>query len=183
MTAICYVIGPTNSGKSTFLHFAGVQPGVGLIEIGKMMRAKYPPDYFQGQCNPAHTAVEAWQMFEDKVDEYTAAGKTLLFADGQPRDVKQTYAVMRRVETRCFLHLYAPSDVRTARAIHRDQHDPAKLELSMQRLVSDDQQVYAVLSRLLAAGETVFTHDTSRPEFSLPQVFNHVLASLVPDAY
>ena len=39
-----YGIGPTNAGKSTFLRATQRgNPAVGLIEVGKILRAKYPP--------------------------------------------------------------------------------------------------------------------------------------------
>lgn len=171
MIPICYVVGPTNAGKTTFLNFVSKRAGVGLVEIGKMMRAKYPPEHFAGQAAPAHTATEAWQMFLDKIDEHEAAGKVIAFADGQPRDTTQTLAVLARPDSRVFLHLWAPSDVRTARAIHRDRDDPMKLELSMQRIISDDPACYNVLSRLACRDECILHYDTSSPDYSLEATF------------
>lgn len=163
---LVYVIGPTNAGKSTFLAHVGKFKHVGLVEVGKMMRAKYPPSHFAGQSNPAHTAAEAWQMYLDGVEAHKAAGKSGIYIDGQPRDTKQTLELLRvPYRNRVFLHLWAPLEVRQARAEARDKDDPAKLELSRQRLVNDDPQVYNVVSRLEAShSERVVHVDTSAPD-------------------
>lgn len=174
MTAVCHVIGPTNAGKTTFLEFAGKRPDVGLIEIGKVLRAKYPPEHFAGLSNPAHTAVEAWQIYLDTLAAHVAAGKRLVLADGQPRDVKQTQEILDHPSHRIFLHLWAPQLVRHARALARDAGNPEKIALSMKRLASDDQSCYEVVVRLECADEVVLHYDTSRPDFTWEALLGRV---------
>lgn len=169
---LVYVIGCTNVGKSTLLNYAAAQPGVGLVEVGKMMRAKYPPEHFQGQSNPTHTAAEAWQMYLDGVARHTAAGAQLILIDGQPRDRTQTLELLAtRGVRRMFLHLWAPEEVRRGRAELRDAGRPDLLELSRRRMLNDPPQVYDVLSRLHASTEIVHTVDTSDVRYSVDAQF------------
>lgn len=168
---LVYVIGPTNAGKSTLLNYAATQPDVGLVEVGKMMRAKYPPEHFKGQSNPAHTAAEAWQMYLDGVHAHTVDPKLLVLIDGQPRDREQTSKILGERRPRLFLHLWAPEDVRRARAELRDAGHPGKLELSLQRMTNDPPQLYDVLSRLHAAGEVLHTVDTSSDRYTVDAQF------------
>lgn len=172
-----FVIGTTNAGKTTLLGEAAKLPEVGVVEVGKMMRAKYPPDYFKGQSNPAHTAVEAWQMMIDKLTENMQAGKRVSFIDGQPRDIKQlndVLAMCHRDPLKYnfrFLHLYAPIEIRTQRAQERDAGDPAKLELNRQRLQNDNISTYEIVTRLqLLCPEAIRTVDTSESGYNYAQL-------------
>ena len=175
-----YIIGPTNSGKSTFLKaiLAEHGPRIGLIEVGKVLRAKYPSEYFKGLNNPAHTAVEAWKIFTDSWDAYAAFGKEVIITDGQPRDTKQTLAVIERGvsgERQAFIHLWAPLEIRRARAELRDLGNEAALELSRQRLVNDEPANYNVLCMLLAANRCVVTPDTSAPGYTALGTYQEAL--------
>jgi ATPase subunit of ABC transporter with duplicated ATPase domains len=90
------IMGPTCAGKSTFLNYAVEKdPGhVGLVEVGKMLRAKYPPSYFEGQAAPAKTQKEAWDMCEGRIRDHLAEGKTIVLVDGQPRSHDQVIRFM-----------------------------------------------------------------------------------------
>jgi len=175
---LIYLLGPTNAGKSTFIEYAGTQDCVGTIEVGKYMRAKYPPSHFAGEGNPAHTAVEAWKVYEDMLAKHIADNKRLIIADGQPRDAKQTEAILgdgRSWSHRVFVHLWAPLDVLTARAHARDGHDPEKLALTKGRLINDMSAVYTVLSMVLSGGHVCLHEDTSKPEYSAPELLDRIL--------
>lgn len=160
---LVHVTGVTNAGKSTFL--AAAPAPWGRVEIGKLMRAKYPPSHFKGQSNPTHTAAEAWQMYLTGIAECEDRGCQIILIDGQPRDHKQLDAVLAsRRHTRflrMFLHLWAPAEILAARAQARDGADEEKLALTRQRLVNDAQPNYSILCRVLAAGEMVRAFDTS----------------------
>lgn len=165
---ILFVIGITNSGKSTFLERMKRlrHDQVNLVEVGKQMRAKYPPEYFQGQGAPEHTAKEAWAMMVEGV----AAGKgKFTLVDGQPRDIDQMEAIyagyVNRPEYECrFLHLTAPYTILAKRANFRDGADPARYELTMERLKTDARSLYFILSEIYARSPglitTVNTHIT-----------------------
>lgn len=130
---LTFVIGPTNAGKGTLLALAGKLPHVGLVEVGKMMRAKYldpasphyDPDHFKGQGAPKHTAVEAWQMMLDGIAAAEAAKKDVVLIDGQPRDVEQARRCAFELELyeKRFIALHASHEIRLRRAIRRDGGD------------------------------------------------------------
>jgi adenylate kinase family enzyme len=152
---LVFVMGATNAGKSTFMTKMGSDYPhvVGLVEVGKLMRAKYPPDHFKGQAAPAHTAMEAWSMMTVAIEQHINNGKRLIFVDGQPRDMLQAAGVLDKYyddtehwSSVKFLHLWAHKDRRIERAKKRDAGDEAKLQLSLQRMDNDPPQLYEVLS-------------------------------------
>lgn len=172
-----YVIGPTNAGKTTLLNLCVLDTRITTVEVGKMMRAKYPPSHFQGQSNPKHTADEAWQMYLDGVQRGIDNSECrLIICDGQPRDVKQTEDIV--ADTRfhkLFVHLWAPDHVREARAEARDFDSPEALALSKARLVNDIPSNYGVIVRLLNAQEAVWSFDTSSPKYSTLTLFDELM--------
>ena len=172
-TLMAYIIGPTNSGKSTLLEAIALdQPTWGRIEIGKAMRAKYPPSHFQGQCNPAHTAVEAWEMFTAARNKYRGDMCPVVVVDGQPRDMTQCHDILEEnvpAFTRLFVHLYAPPDVLANRACTRDGGNPEKLRLSSARLTTDIPHLYNIISRIGSSGAFMCHVDTSRPDYSVKE--------------
>lgn len=172
ISRLVFVMGPTNAGKSTLLDAARNLPDFGLIEVGKMMRAKYPPEHFKGQANPKHTAVEAWQMFTDSLAAHTAAGKEYVLVDGQPRDDEQCAAALALPNPKMFLNLWAPVAIREARARARDT-DPEKLALSLARLHGDLPKLYDLIS-LLNARSVVVSADTSASDYSPQMVLDHI---------
>ena len=146
---LTFVVGATNVGKSTTLQaFLKAFPEeTHLIEVGKMLRAKYPPEYFEGQGAPAKTQVEALSMLFDGIEAADKAKKRFVFVDGQPRDVEQAVAIQRYKgnleRTRTCLHLVCPREVRVARAQARDTGKA--LELSMARMDADILKIHEVL--------------------------------------
>jgi hypothetical protein len=161
-----YVMGPTNAGKSTLMDVIRCMPMVATVEVGKMLRAKYPPEHFQGQAAPKHTAAEAIKMCLDGIHGAKAEGKSVAFVDGQPRDIEQARELCGIKNRRVFLVLIAPEDVRTGRAQERDGADPAKLELSLKRMRGDCVGLFDVTSFLLMAGEHVIFRDTSASHYT-----------------
>lgn len=169
---LIFVIGPTNAGKGSLLAAAHRRsPGrVGLVEVGKMMRAKYldpasphyDPDHFKGQAAPKHTAEEAWQMMVDGLKANSAEGKSVILVDGQPRDIEQAERIHHKYELGydwnvAFAHIYAPESLRLERALQRDAGDPAKLALSKARLQGDAVGLYEVMTRLFLYHSRVVT--------------------------
>lgn len=149
---IVCVMGPTCVGKSTlFKHIGEKHNDVsGLVEVGKQMRAKYPPDYFKGLNNPKHTAAEAWQMCEIGVNQHLAAGKDYVFVDGQPRDVDQVHLMLKTFNVPVkFVLMHATAEVCEQRARINRADDPANLELALARIRNDRVSYYDVLATLL----------------------------------
>ena len=163
---LVFVLGATNAGKSTLMDSVRSYPRIGTVEVGKMMRAKYPPEYFKGNASPAHTNDEGIRMGLDGIIAEEAAWKDICFIDGQPRTLKQVDAFCALPNPKSFLHLWAPDSVRRERAIARDGHDAVKLGLSLERLHGDAPALLDVLSVLLAGGERVTTWRTDRDEYS-----------------
>jgi hypothetical protein len=165
---VAYVIGCTNTGKSSLME-ASYQyaPEVRCIEIGKYMRAKYPPSHFKGQGNPKHTADEAWAVYTEQLQKAFEDPKCrLVLADGQPRDQEQMEAVMAaKGFTKVFLHLWASRSVREARARKRDGEDKEKLALSLARLDNDVLPVFDIVTQLSIAGYDV-RHVNTQYEYS-----------------
>lgn len=130
-----------------------------------MMRAKYPPEYFKGQGNPAHTQAEAWQMCLDSIAAQPK--KKLILIDGQPRTMDQLPKTLALNDAahRAYVHLWAPTDIREARVTGRDQADPARLELARKRLHGDVPDIYNILSTLHVSGERII-HRITHASFS-----------------
>lgn len=149
---LIFVIGATNAGKSTLIA-AAKELGHGTVEVGKMMRAKYPPEYFKGQACPAHTEVESWDMMLEGVEQVRKQGLRACFIDGQPRTHSQLAKVIALHDAPgssiAFLHLWAPRDVREARARERDKNDPGRLALSLERLDGDLAVLYDITALIV----------------------------------
>ena len=173
-----YVIGPTNSGKTTLLNLCGQDERIVTVEVGKILRAKYPPSHFQGQNNPKHTANEAWAIYQEGLTQGIATPKCkMIVCDGQPRDVQQTIDVLNDKRFfKVFVHLWAPLEIREKRAEERDAGSPALLALSKARLAYDTPATYDVLARLLNAREKVWSYDTSITDYSPRKTLDSLLA-------
>lgn len=169
MPVLVFTIGATNVGKSTLLNYAksissseGTCP-YGFVEVGKMMRAKYPPDFFSGSGAPVHTQKEAWKMFLDGVAVERDAGKEIIFIDGQPRNMEQYKWACALSYSFCFAHLFASYEVRKNRAMDRDCDDPKKLELSLKRLDSDIAPLYDIVSAIHYSGDhPIISYNTEK---------------------
>jgi hypothetical protein len=81
--------------------------------------------------------------------------------DGQPRDLEQVETLCAIPNRRVFLVLWASEEVRTARAMKRDGHDPAKLDLSLKRMRGDCVALFDIMCHLQMRGEQVIVEDTA----------------------
>lgn len=180
MTSIWFIMGPTCSGKSTFLRTAEAyfKPGdLGLVEVGKMMRAKYPPEYFKGQAAPSHTAREAWEMCSTKIDEHRTAGKRIVLVDGQPRDGHQALKASVLYPNARYLWLSASLEVRRARG--ESTRDPEEFKtLTEPRLTNDMIQHYETMWSLVMMdkADRIVAVPTANPDGKDPaELFGTVL--------
>jgi cytidylate kinase len=168
-------MGPTGAGKSTLLAAFGRNKWVGLVEVGKMMREKYPLSHFQGHGSPTHTQKEAWQMCLDGIATHTALKKHLIVIDGQPRNMEQFDLARALPNPRIFVHLWAPLAVREARVIGRDNANPEALKLAQSRLTGDLSNLYNIVSLLDSdVQQTTFTYDTSREGYGPGDVMSDI---------
>lgn len=189
MRVLCYVMGPTNAGKSTFLQWAANRLGerVALVEVGKVLRGKYPPSYFARQNNPAHVAEEAWQIFLDRIAETeTQKGVDLVLIDGQPRDLVQTRKSLI-VSTASpsfykpsYIFLDASEEVRTARARRRFDGDPEGLDLAMGRMRGDLDNYVPVVRHIAEWGYPIRFYDSS---FSVEHYGPRIVQDVAPHLY
>lgn len=139
------IVGVTNSGKTTLLDHLRNEPWVGMAEIGKEMRKRYPPSHFKGRGAMKETEAEVWEIFKQHHQEAVDRGCQVLLCDGQPRLPEQVGIMRRRYGPVSLLQLYAPLRVLCDRAARRDA-EPEALELSWQRLTNDYVQLYQVLA-------------------------------------
>lgn len=157
---IVFVMGPTGAGKTTFMDKVR-EMGHGTVEVGKMFRAKYPPEYFAGSAALVKTQQEAIDFMVTGIENCEAVGKKLIFVDGQPRDVSQVDYILRNYPNSMFVLLDCPTEVRLNRLVGRDGSDEAKLALAKARLEGDYITMFPVISRLLSYGEEIHSIDTS----------------------
>lgn len=185
---LVFVMGATNAGKTTFMAAAARQPGCGTVEVGKLFRAKYPPEYFKGSAAPAHTQHEAVQMMLDGIEASRKADNDCTFVDGQPREPNQVEAIFKNYSGSDFKlnfwHLYASANIREARAMHRDRNNADALALSMKRLTGDIPPLYDTLARVSAIlteqnyGPSCFlTFDTGRADYDPDFILGQFLGS------
>lgn len=137
-------MGATNSGKTTMIE--QLSDVYYPVMVGRELRKRFPPDYFDGQAAPAKTDELAFQIMCEGIQE--AHDKAMIpIVDGQPRNQVQLEWCKRDFIDRdgmfeCkFIHLWAPREIRVARAKARDT-DEAKLKLSMDRMDGDVLTLY-----------------------------------------
>ncbi len=182
---LIFVMGVTNTGKSTIMEtMRGYEhAGVGLIEVGKMMRAKYPPEYFKGSGAPQHTQAEAWGMMNDGIKAHVDAGRKVALIDGQPRNWEQMQWALSMPNPKSFIHLWAPPQTRLERAHKRDSTDVAKLKLTLDRLHDDVLKLYDIIAFLHLRGERVETIDTTSTHYApfpaMKSIINHLVGERV----
>lgn len=167
-----YVMGPTCAGKSVLIEAAKRVWGqsLGLVEVGKAFRAKYPPSYFAGQANPSHTRDEAIKMYFEFIErELSKPDLRLILIDGQPRQSQVAPIVGSYVDhLKLFLHLDASVDTRRARVsarfpLNADGTAQEAATLAMQRIDNDRLTYYEVIMDLMKSRIHIEVFDTDRP--------------------
>lgn len=141
------LIGVTNVGKSTLLDHlrASGDQRYGFIEVGKELRRRYPPEFFNGQGAMKETEREVWQIWDEQYYHAAFQGAEIILSDGQPRMAEHVGCMRSRVGAFPLLQLHAPLPLLQSRAALRDSTPEAR-QLSQQRLTNDYRQLYEVLS-------------------------------------
>lgn len=157
---IFYVLGTTCSGKTTLIELAQQRfpETIGVIEVGKALRQKYPPSYFDGQGAPEKTELEALEIFESQLQ--ANRHKRVVFVSGQPRRISQIQPTIGTYGGEVLL-LYADDEVLEQRAKRRTGDNQ---ELSLQRMKNDKMQIFDVLVRLQGRELRTFDTTTNSPE-------------------
>lgn len=150
MAIIGFVLGSTNSGKTTLINKLCERKLFFPVIIGQKLRELYPPEFFEGQAAPAKTDNIAFEIMCDGIKE-AHNNRMIPIVDGQPRNHVQYELCKKYFDDRqynCkFINLWASKDIRVSRARNRDI-DENKLKLSMERMDNDSIMLYDIVSRL-----------------------------------
>lgn len=188
MIPIVFIMGATCSGKSTFLDFCKKVLGnhVHTANIGGILRSRHDPDFFNGDAAPAHTAKEAWDIFEEEFYKgMETPGVDMIMFDGQPRrpeEVGNLYRYKSVLTDFRFVMFHASAEARKRRIDTRfpipegrvgmpgyveDVKEFEKLarsrDLAEARLTKDTSQLFDVWGELSRRGEYVLSINTDKP--------------------
>ena len=150
---VIYVWGSTCVGKSTLMQKAkDYSSKVGLCEVGKEFRKKYPPEYFRGQGAPAHTQDEALDILKEFYEKYKE--KKFLLVDGQPRDESQLDTILDLFQDheQNVWWLFADKHDIRSRIWERFPDDLESRKLAFERVDNDRIQLFDVAWGLLDKG-------------------------------
>lgn len=155
---IVYLVGVTCSGKDFFCDYAEKRSDhCKAVRVGKILRERYPPGYFNGMGAPEHTEKEALDIFNEQIE--ANKDKKIILVNGQPRRVSRIGETVGRFPGIVVL-FYAPDEVIRERIKRRFPDDPESAALSLARVNNDKIQLYDVLSRL----DVAIRFDTSKTE-------------------
>lgn len=159
MKHLVFVIGPTNSGKTTLVESLRKESlGASSIHVGRLLREKHPPEFFEGQGNPPHVHKEAMRLlFEQLREKLLSPAVDVIYIDGQPRTVEQVEAIEDFVVAwgqplrLTYLVLNADDETIRRRAASRDASQAA-IELSIKRITNDKCDLHDVIHHLMCVG-------------------------------
>ena len=153
---ILSVIGVTCSGKSTFIDYCVKEFGdiVFPVQIGKILRAKYPPEYFEGLGAMAKTSAEVSQLLRRAITEFAQSDKVVMLLDGVPREASQV-PLLQQLATDSgilgiyCLHLQCSDDILRQRA--EASRSGASLDLALARITNDKIMYEKVVPKIAEA--------------------------------
>lgn len=180
MTQIIYVLGATCSGKSTFVaEAAKFSDEFGIVQVGKELRRRHPPEYFQGKGAMDFTEKEVEEIFTEGVQAAIDANKIAVFVDGNPRSYDQLYLLGKFHEREVFWWLHA--DELQVRDWLRDRfpEDVASRELAEQRLTNDCVQLMPLLHELVSRRKSIRAIRMAE-NFDYTRYFQAVLDGTLP---
>lgn len=186
MLPVVFIMGSTCSGKGTFCDFAKMilQEHLHVIQIGKILRDRHPPEYFNGLAAQEKTEPEVWEIFEEEY--YKGIGRKgvdVIFVDGQPRlpaQVRKCLSYANAFTDFRFVMLHASADARRSRIERRFPFPPvpenlsdeyaiaserveANRKLAHSRIANDQVQLLDVWAELQLQGQYVTVCRTEQP--------------------
>lgn len=159
---IVFIIGSTNSGKTTLIKKLCEDTCFNPVMIGQELRKLYPPSFFEGQAAPSKTDNLAFDIMRKKIME-SLDNNQIPLIDGQPRNNVQYELCKEYFENHdCrFINLWASREQRIVRSKNRDKNNEEKLKLSIARIDNDSIILYDIISRLLIDNYNVRSFDTN----------------------
>lgn len=156
-----YLIGTTCSGKDYLAEAAekDYPKTFGVVQVGKEMRRRHPPEYFRGLGAMPHTEDEAQNIYKEQLNSAKAAGKSKIIIVGQPRMKSQVNKVFLPNPGKV-IWLNAADNVIKARIKERFVNDHAALDLANARVTNDKLQLFEVLFELLHLGTKIQCFNT-----------------------
>lgn len=169
MKRIIYVLGTTCTGKTTLIReidkvddfWSRVAHTPMLYRqclIGHKLRNRHPPEFFDGLGAMPETEPEVVEILRDSVNEFASdRNAEVLLVDGAPRlltCLDEIIQIYRETGIEfCFALLVSNRpEVIEARARQRDGNDPAKLDLTLRRIINDKVLGYDILAALMQYG-------------------------------
>jgi dephospho-CoA kinase len=182
MRLVC-LMGGTNSGKTTLLDALDGSGFFQPIFVGRILRKKYPPEFFQGQAAPEKTRKEAWQLVYDGIAHAESIGKVPVL-DGQPRGVEELEVFYEILQRHCILFsevrvvsLFVDERTAYARAMRRDADNPGALALSLERMKTEAATLTKVVACLKEKGINTKYIKSTTPDGDYQQ-FHMALAAM-----
>lgn len=155
---LIYVLGSTCSGKSSLVEMAAAEyDNVGIVQVGKELRRRYPPEYFKGLGALASTETEVEQILLDEIEKHFRQDKQIVLVDGNPRSRRQARLLGRfpTIAQEEFWWLWCPDALTRLRIHERFAEDLESRRLAEARVSNDRQQLYDLLHLLLLSGVSI----------------------------
>jgi hypothetical protein len=146
---LCFM-GITCVGKDTLAERMQTRwpDDIGLIQVGKEFRRRYPPEFFQGKAAMPSTEKEAWEIFDEQYKQ--SIDKKIVIVIGQPRLVSQLHELRKRDENCDYYLLTASNKVINDRIDGRFNtgHEGWRT-LALDRVTNDKVQLYELLVEMI----------------------------------
>lgn len=183
MKTIVFVMGATCSGKTTLIekadeYFADTAT---TLCVGKILRKKHPPEYFEGSGAPEKTTQDVLDIFDKGVSDFKDSTYSMLLVDGMPR---QDCQIQRVAELEShfhivFVYLYCPDKERELRLSERFKKGTSGHDLGLARMQSDKAMYLDVICRINLY--TCWTVDYIDVSFS-PELAQDIFQCLLEDS-
>lgn len=186
---IVFVTGVTCTGKSSFLIYcSALKKEIGVVEVGKELRKKYPPDYFEGSGAPKKTEKEAMKICLTGIGANIEQGKKIILVDGQPRRESQVSILLKNTAKykRLYLELVCSEEEQLRRMKLRFPNDKESLQLAQLRFYKDKVDLAKVKMEMLIQVEIHPTYINTEAANWDQHVLNYILgvqANAIADSF